>query len=60
MKEIVTLVHKEMGKNVPDNCFGTAERTDVGMKYLALNGNKLFDSIGYVSTVGIQDVLNLY
>lgn len=60
VKEIVTLVHKEMGKNVPDNCFGTAERTDVGMKYLALNGNKLFDSIGYVSTVGIQDVLTLY
>jgi nucleoside-diphosphate-sugar epimerase len=60
VKEIVTLIHKEMGKNVPEDCFGTAQRTDVGMKYLALNGKKLFDSIGYVSTVGIQDVLNLY
>lgn len=60
VKEIVTLIHKTMEKEVPSNCFGTAQRTDVGMKYLALNGEKLTSQTGFVAEVSIQDVIEKY
>ena len=60
VKEIVTLIHKAMGKEVPSDCFGTAERTDVGMKYLALDGTKLSSLTGFISEVSIQDIIEKY
>lgn len=60
VKEIVTLIHKEKGKEVPEGCFGTAQRTDVGMKYLALNGSKLFEKIGFCAIVRINDIIGNY
>ena len=60
VKEIVTLIHKAMGKEVPSDCFGTAERTDVGMKYLALDGAKLSSLTGFISEVSIQDIIEQY
>jgi len=60
VKEIVTLIHKAMGKEVPSDCFGTAERTDVGMKYLALNGAKLSSLTGFISEVSIRDIIEKY
>lgn len=61
VKEIVTLIHKEMGKQVPEDCFGTAQRTDVGMKYLALDGSLLNKSIGGTEcTIEIKDVIKKY
>ena len=46
VKEIVELIHHKLDKVVPKGSFGTAQRTDVGMKYLALNGSKLKGIIG--------------
>lgn len=60
VKEIVTLIHKSMGKEVPSDCFGTAERTDVGMKYLALNGKKLALLTSFCTVVSIQEVIENY
>ncbi len=60
VKEIVTLIHKAMGKEVPMDCFGTAQRTDVGMKYLALDGKQLYDLIGFEATVSIEDTIKKY
>ncbi len=60
VKEIVTLIHKVMSKEVPSDCFGTAERTDVGMKYLALNGTKLKNATGFESSVSLKDTIYLY
>lgn len=60
VKEIVTLIHKAMGKEVASDCFGTAERTDVGMKYLALDGTKLSSLTGFISEVSIQDIIEKY
>lgn len=60
VKEIVELIHREMGKEVPDGCFGSVERSDVGMKYLALKGEKLYNLIGYKAKVSIIDVINHY
>ena len=60
VKEIVEIIHKEFGKDVPDGCFGTAQRTDVGMKYLALDGSKLLDLLGFVAEISIVDTIKKY
>lgn len=60
VKEIVTEIHHAMGKEVPDGCFGGLKRADVGMKYLALNGKKLHDAIGFEARIKIVDVIDTY
>ena len=60
VKEIVKIIHRTFGLEVPDGCFGTEKRTDVGMKYLALDGKKLSDSIGYKAEISFSDVINTY
>lgn len=60
VRELVTLVHKVLGKEVPEGCFGTANRADVGMKYLALDGSKLKEATGFEASVRIEDVINKY
>lgn len=60
VKEIVTLIHKVLGKEVPDGCFGSAQRADVGMKYLALDGSKLKEATRFEATVKLEDVIKKY
>lgn len=60
VKEIVTVIHHAMGKEVPADCFGAAQRADVGMKYLALDGKKLREAIGFEASVKITDVIEKY
>ena len=60
MREIVTAIHKHFGKDVPDDCFGSAKRADVGMKYLALDGTKLKNAIGFEATISLTDVIDKY
>lgn len=60
VKEIVAKVHRYYSKEVPEGCFGSEQRSDVGMKYLALDGKKLYDAIGYKASVKITDVIDTY
>ena len=60
VKEIVTEIHHAMGKAVPEGCFGSVQRADVGMKYLALDGSKLRDAIGFVPFIQIRDIVLSY
>lgn len=60
VKEIVTAIHHAMGKDVPADCFGSAQRADVGMKYLALDGTKLREATGFEASVKIIDVIDKY
>lgn len=60
VKEIVTKIHHAMGKEVPAGCFGSVQRADAGMKYLALDGSKLKNAIGFVAEKSIEDTLNDY
>lgn len=60
VKEIVTLIHNAMGKQVPEGCFGSVQRADVGMKYLALDGGKLHKEIGFVAEVSIESTIETY
>ena len=60
VKEIVTLIHQVMGKKVPDGSFGSAQRLDVGMKYLALDGSKFKAATGFEAKVKLKDIINRY
>lgn len=60
VREIVTLIHAHFDKSVPADCFGTASRTDVGMKYLALDGNRLLQDIGFEAQMSIDDAIQSY
>lgn len=60
VKEIVTMIHQAMGKEVPDGCFGSVQRADVGMKYLALDGMRLRKACGFNATIGILDTISQY
>ena len=60
VKEIVTKIHHAMGKEVPEGCFGSVLRADVGMKYLALDGTKLKDAIGFEAEKRIEESLKDY
>ena len=60
VREIVTLIHAYFDKSVPADCFGTALRTDVGMKYLALDGNRLLQDIGFEAQMSIDDAIQSY
>ncbi len=60
VRELVTLIHKYFGKEVPEDCFGSARRADVGMKYLALDGTKLKNATGFEATISLTDVIGKY
>lgn len=60
VKEIVTLIHQKMGNRVPNNCFGTIDRVDIGMKYLALDGSRLYEVTGFKPTITISDTILTY
>ena len=60
VREIVTLIHQALGKDVPDGCFGSIQRSDIGMQYLALDGRLLKELIGFEARKTIFDSINTY
>lgn len=60
VREIVNMVAKTMGKFIPESCFGSVCRSDVGMKYLALDGARLSQAIGFKPSIRIVDVISRY
>lgn len=60
VKEIVELIHEVFGRTVPNGCFGSVERSDVGMKYLALDGSKLYKCIEFKASISIKDEIKSY
>lgn len=60
VRDIVDMIHSVMGAKLPEGCFGSANRDDVGMKYLALDGTKLKEAIGFEPVVVLRDVISKY
>lgn len=60
VKEIVTEIHHALGKKLPKGCFGSVLRADISMKYLALDGKKLKNAIGFEASIKIADVIETY
>lgn len=57
VRQLVELIHSHYGKQIPQGCFGTANRADTGMKYLALDSTKLQGIINYQPQIAITDTL---
>lgn len=60
VKELVHLISQNLGKKVQDHWFGSTQRYDVGMKYLALDGSKLYNACGFKAKVSVENVMPLY
>lgn len=60
VREIVSKIHRSMGKKIPSDCFGGIQRNDATMKYLALDGKKLREAIGFEANISIVDVIDKY
>ncbi len=60
VKELVTMLFALNGKALPEGIFGKAERADVGMKVLRLNGEKLQKYIGITPASKISEIYNKY
>lgn len=60
VRDVVTIIHHFFGEEVHEDSFGVAERADVGMKFLALDGSKLKQAIGFEPLVRLVDIINKY
>ncbi|MDR0865188.1 MAG: NAD(P)-dependent oxidoreductase [Candidatus Symbiothrix sp.] len=60
VKELVSILFNVFNKSLTESVFGKVQRTDIGMKILKLNGNKLYESINYKPTIKIIDVYDRY
>lgn len=60
IKEIVSIIYNAMGKKVPDGSFGSVQRADQGMRYLALDGYKLKNILGFEAKIQIIDTITTY
>lgn len=60
VKEIVKLIHRKFGKEMADECFGSVQRSDVAMKYLALDGKRLHDLTSFMAIHTIESVISDY
>jgi len=60
VKEIVFLIHRIKNKEMPHDCFGIIERVDADMQYLALDSSKLYNAIGFNSSIKMSDIISKY
>lgn len=60
VKELVYLICRYLCKEALDKYFGSTQRHDVGMKYLALDGRKLYNACGFKAQASIENVISLY
>lgn len=60
VRVLVERIHAHFNKQVPDGCFGSIERSDTGMNYLSLDGQKLHNAIQWKSNILISGEFEKY
>ncbi len=60
VRELVECIHAYFKKPVLNGCFGSTERSDTGMKYLALNNTKLTKALSIKPGTQLQDCIDKY
>lgn len=60
VRELVEVIHSYLEASIQEGCFGRAQRSDVGMKYLALDGERLKVLIGFTASSKLKDIIDLY
>ena len=60
VRELVQTIHEVLNVSLHDDCFGAETRSDVNMKFLSLDGGKLFDAIGFKAEKSIRELIKEY
>lgn len=60
VRQLVTKIFQSQHIAIPMNCFGEISRTDLGMRYLALDGEKLRHWLNYTDESSIWQYINDY
>lgn len=60
VRQIVLQILRVMDMEIPDECFGSASRTDVSMKSLVLDGHKIKNQIGFEPKTQISQIIDKY
>lgn len=60
VRQVVAKIYELSGCNLPTGVFGVDVRADAGMKYLALDGAKLYDAIGFSPRISIEEGIKEY
>lgn len=60
VKELIEKISKIMQIELPLDTFGTKNRLDVTMKYLAIDGTKINQYLGKIDMMKLEEVLQLY
>lgn len=58
--ELVTLIFASFGKKLPEDSFNILQRSDVNMKFLALNGAKAKETIGFDAVISLKSSIFEY
>ena len=60
VRQLVLQILRVMDMEIPDECFGSASRTDVSMKSLVLDGHKIKNQIGFEPKTQISQIIEKY
>lgn len=60
VRQLVLQILRVMDMEIPDECFGSASRTDVSMKSLVLDGHKIKNQIGFEPKTRISQIIDKY
>ena len=60
VRQLVLQILRVMDMEIPDECFGSASRTDVSMKSLVLDGHKIKNQIGFEPKTQISQIIDKY
>lgn len=60
VRQLVLQILRVMDMEIPDECFGSASRTDVSMKSLVLDGHKIKNQIRFEPKTQISQIIEKY
>lgn len=60
VRQLVHQILRVMDMEIPDECFGSASRTDVSMKSLVLDGHKIKNQIRFEPKTQISQIIEKY
>ena len=60
VRQLVEKIHAYFHKQIHEECFGSEERSDTGMKYLALDECQLKQETGFIAKTKILEIIQEY
>lgn len=60
VRQLIYQIFEMMDSEIPNDCFGSASRSDVSMKSLVLKGSKIKNHIGFEPKTQISQIIDKY